>query len=564
MYDKQAIPTVDERIQQNKPSIPFNPKIKENQKTPLTNEGYQEYEIHEDKRPDGKTDIKISHAGGPILGTVRKIQQSLLAQNPTYDDNIIQNWQPQMAVSVVDDITGTPLTAAQISTNYNNTKDWIPQYFANPMQDLDYIVIEAMGKNTFVGPLMDSYTKFIMGTGFRPELELINPDKDPDKNEKEIETNQDIIQKLRQIDAQLNYEADDKHEALDVSFVEKVTAMISVANLFNRSALVFGYDKPITIDDEEVKGIPSSLKFAHARDLGIIKVTPDTWRLEAVQWRNAYYMLPAKDMIYLWNPLVSAKYHNAWWYGGSMIMPMLDASRVLRKIVGVDFPAMAEATWAGMFILAVKPQGADASQKQTEYSAIASNLVRGGPNILMEDPEDIDFHSVDFAPKVTEFKDLTEFLLKYSVASLGLPHTMFFDESASNRSTMLGKIQLAISTVINPTREMIGRQIAAQWYQRWFRLLYKDTEEYKKFRIKMVFDDLHIEEWFDKIEAVNELDSRKQLSDKAYGELAGVDNYAGKVDPDAETMPGGDSKNSFKFGDEKGSSFEMKKKTKEF
>ncbi|MCE2505905.1 MAG: hypothetical protein J4F36_05455 [Nitrosopumilaceae archaeon] len=45
----------------------------------------------------------------------------------------------------------------------------------------------------------------------------------------------------------------------------------------------------------------------------------------------------------------------------------------------------------------------------------------------------------------------------------------------------------------------------------------------------MVWDDLHIEEWFDNIEAVNELDSRKQLTDDAYGELTGIENYPNKV-----------------------------------
>jgi len=62
------------------------------------------------------------------------------------------------------------------------------------------------------------------------------------------------------------------------------------------------------------KEIPSSMKFAHPRDLGIIEVDPETWRLKSVQWRNAYYMVQAKDMIYLWNPLVSAKTRNSTFY----------------------------------------------------------------------------------------------------------------------------------------------------------------------------------------------------------------------------------------------------------
>ena len=73
----------------------------------------------------------------------------------------------------------------------------------------------------------------------------------------------------------------------------------------------------------------------------------------------------------------------------------------------------------------------------------------------------------------------------------------------------------------------------------------------------MVFDDLHVEEWSDKVDAVNELDSRHQLSDSAYGEFAGIENYQNKVEPNSEVMPGGDNK-KFKFG-EKGQGFEIKK-----
>ncbi len=55
----------------------------------------------------------------------------------------------------------------------------------------------------------------------------------------------------------------------------------------------------------------------------------------------------------------------------------------------------------------------------------------------MENPDDVSFNSVDFAPRVNEFKDLTDFLIRYCVATLGLPQTMFFDESTSNRATMV-------------------------------------------------------------------------------------------------------------------------------
>ena len=76
----------------------------------------------------------------------------------------------------------------------------------------------------------------------------------------------------------------------------------------------------------------------------------------------------------------------------------------------------------------------------------------------------------------------------------------------------------------------------------------------------MVWDDLHIETWFDKIESVNELDARHQLTDEAYGELTGIENYVNKIDKDAETTPGGSGGNKIKMNDGDGGSLEIKKK----
>jgi len=120
---------------------------------------------------------------------------------------------------------------------------------------------------------------------------------------------------------------------------------------------------------------------------------------------------------------------------------------------------MAEATWSGLFLMAIKPQGQDLDEKQKEYQQVTDNMVRGGPNVLLEDPENVKFHNVDFSPRVQEFVGLTEAMLKYMVAVTGLPHSMFYDEEASNRATLIGKIQLATSTVINPMREWIDQAI---------------------------------------------------------------------------------------------------------
>jgi hypothetical protein len=531
---------------------------KSGQKVPLVMTGFTPPLRYKKGKPQKRKQGSHRHHGGPALNTIFTIRQSFLSEDPEslYDEQTVASWTPrlQMAVMSVDRASGAarPLSAAEVEMA-RRKPSWLPHYFANPMQDLDYIVIEQIKRNTIVGALMDALTKFILGDGFKPELELIEPSGDDEADGKVIEKNQEIIKDLLEIDRQVSKT---DVTGIDVSFKEKIAALITCMNTFNRAALVFGYsESSMEINGRTYKEIPTSVKFAHARDLGMIEADPDTWRLKSVQWRNAFYMVPAKDMIYLWNPMVSGSTRGSWLYGDSMVLPMLDSARTIRKNIGVNFPAMAEVSWAGSAILWVRPRGTTESQKEQEYGDIVSKFVRGAPNVLLENPEDTKVDNLDFNPRVKEFTEMTEMLVKYCLACGGLPHSLFFDEAASNRATMLGKIQLAISVTINPMRSWIGRMIADQWYQRNFKLICEQSgrqELLKKFRVKMVFSDLHIEEWSDRIEAVNKVDQRKPLNDKDYGELAGIENYDQKVVPDAQVIPGGKKGFQFDSGDGKG------------
>jgi len=536
------------RLRKKLSETKFSKRITKKQNAPLTTRGFEGKADVIINKDTGDKKIKVSHASGPLFGNQIAITSSVLGYDAPYDKQVVENWEPNMFLSVMDDNTGHALSAAQI--NSRRQQNWIPTYFANPMQELDYITFEALSRSTIGGSIFQSIVKFLVGTGFRPELELINPGDDSVQNQKEIDANKEVVQNLLLIDQQLTV---DGKGHLDVSFIEKISAIILNTLIFNRSALIFGYEKPIEINGKLYSDIPSSIKFAHARDLGIIKVSPGTHRLEAVQWINAFDMIPTSEMIYLWNPLVSSKTRNSWFYGDSMMLPMIDALRVIRKNLGVNFLAMAETSYAGRGVLSISPQGSTEQEKIDEYTQITKNMsIPATTHLLLEDPENTRFDNINYDAKVKEFAELNESLVKYSVATTGMPHSMFYDESASNRATLIGKIQLAVATVINPMRESFGRTISDQWYDRWFRLIYKDDIELlKKFRIKMVFDDLPITEWFDNVEAALELDSRKQLKDSKFGELTGMSNYPDMVETDAETNPGGSTKNSMEIGGQK-------------
>ena len=498
-----------------------------------------------DKKSNKKR-LRIAHLAGPITGRRTKFQPMVFGSDSIYDEETKNNWTPYMHLVVNDEKTGVPLSAAEINYRRNTKQMWRPRYFSNPAQSLDYITFEAHSRSTIGGPLLRTLVKFIVGKGFKPDLELINPDEDSVKNQKEIDAHQDIITNLMKIENQLSY---DKNGYLDISFQEKIAALILNCITFNRSALLCRYDEPISLEGNHFGNIPSSMQNAHARELGMIRTNPFTARLEAFQWQNSGGFVEIDDSIYLWNPLVSANTHNSTWYGDSYMLPMIDALRTVRTNIGVNFPAMGENAYAGLGLLSVMPEGNTEDEKQDEYDIISENMVPATTNLILKDPKETRFDQINYNPQVEQFINMNESLVKYCAATLGMPHAMFYDESASNRATMIGKIQLSIATVINPMRQWVNRSVSPQSYDKWFRILYKsDTELLKTFKVNLKFEDLHIAEWYDMVEATNELDSRKQLTDIAYGKSVGLDNYTGMVESDADTVPGGGGKNKMSFG----------------
>lgn len=492
--------------------------------------------------------------GGPIIG--RKF--NMYAQFDDIDPEELEQHVPNQQLFPLDEKKFTVLSARQVQGRIKRSKS--PVLFANPMYHLDYRIYESLLKHTFIGALVDALIKYLVGSGFKPELELINPDQDPEKNKKEIEENQEIITKLLRIDNQI--EANDD-ETLDANFKQKIISMITSTLSYNRGALFFEYEKPIEIDGKKYNTIPSHVTFAHAQDLGIIEIDPDTRRLKKVQWRLATdSMVPVKDMIYLWNPITSSKVHNSWFYGISILMPLIPSSKMIRRLLSEDFPNMAQTSWAGLFLLVVKNDKNTKESKMAEYNNVAKSLSPGKPGILIKDPEETDVHEIKFEPKITEFRELFESMIKLCISILGLPQVGFYDEAAANRSTMVGKIQLTMRTTIEPMREWIGDSIAQQWYNRWFKLLYKDKPEIlEKFRIKLSWDDLHISEWYDSIEAALELDGRGQLKNTEFGEMIGLDNYESMLDPKGEIIPGGAGNKKMSMTDsETGNKFELKQK----
>lgn len=449
-----------------------------------------------------------------------------------------------------------PLSAATIRKN-----NLIPHMYANPQQNLDYKICESLLKHTFVGALAKAYVKYLVGRGFKPELELVNPDEDDEKNQKLIDEYQELITGLRQIDDNVGV---NENNNLTSNFQQKIFSLVFSTLMYNRGGLMHVHAKPVTVNGKEypAEDIPSDLIFAPAQDLGIIEIDPETRNLKKVQWRHEYGTLrETKHMVYLWNIPNVSTVHNSEYYGSSILTPLIAPAKLIRTLASDVFPAMSKNAWAGLYYLIVKNEGNTTESKRQEYNTIARNTTTGAPNIIVKDPEHVKLENVDYDAKISELRELFESMVKLAISVLGLPQVGFYDEAAANRSTMVGKIQLTMRTTIEPEREWIGQEIVKQWYLPNAKVLL--GEKFEKFtqlfRIKLSWTDLHISEWYDQIESVLELDARGKLKNAEFGELTNLDNYESMLDPDAEIAPGGSGGSKMSMTDsETGNKFEIK------
>ena len=480
---------------------------------------------------------KVGRVAGPAYGIHRRVgmygarakdmQELAGVPSPEFDPwthDLHMQMSPMHKPTVAN--PHKQMTAATI----NRTK--LFSRFANPYQDLDYRVIEAILTNTPVGPFLDTLIDLVVGKGFRPELVPKFPNiKDPKADKDLVEKRPDIINNLLRVDKAVD------RSTPGISMQDKVAGCLGNMWGYNRAALLFGFKKKIKIPKiGSVSGIPNVLIPLHPREMGILEMEDSTRSPKALHVNDSIQPIEMKNMIYMWDPMITAKRDLAWGYGTSLLSPILDGARTLRRITAVDFPAMAQATWSGHAVAVVKPEGQTLSAKQDEYNQVASNIVPGAWNILMEDPKDVNIHSINYDPKVAEFVTLCESLVKHIIAGMRLPYSLMFDEGASNQSTAHQKIALALRMAISPMRERAHRIITPQWYQPIFETVCRAANEeelLEEYEIKLVFENLDVAEWMDKVDALATLMGIAPMKPEAMGELLGIDNLPEKIDEDA-------------------------------
>ena len=393
------------------------------------------------------------------------------------------------------------------------------------MSDLDHLAIESLINSTVLGPLSQTLTRFFVGSGLKPQIELLNEEQlTIEQKDKELEKYQYVLDDLNKITDKI-----DRHN--DVSFEDTITQLVQGTIDHGRSAILFdNFDTP------------AKILFVQGRDLGITE-TDNFGNFESVQLRFMNNQISKDDMIYLFNPVQTSQTYNSGVYGVPLIKPCIDSARALRKIPK-DLEKLATNSYAGNFLLSVKNTGSTPEEKEAEFQEVVKHFKPGGSSILIAD-EEMTTHDIKWSPEFDGLIKSAEHLKKNIMQSLGLPMALL-DESVANRASLQAKIQMTIKIQIIPTRELLARQICRQFYQRHLERLHPDLTD--KLKIVLHFQDLQISTWIDLIQAALSLDSRAQLTSAAMSELTGLTNYEAMLEPDAEIVPGGNSKKLPKEG----------------
>ena len=441
---------------------------------------------------------------------------------------LLNNWKPRQMMAPVNEL-GKPLTATKLQNDLKEGQ--FNPFFANPEQEIDYLVYEDMYNYTIGGAIMRALTKFIIGSGFEPKIVVKGGDPSGKEDQEMAKKHKDITETLMAID----YNIGRSTRGLDIHFQEKISQVILNSLIFNRAAALFGFEEPVELEHfPDAQNIPCTLKPVHPRNLGAIHVDPDSWVMTAVQVRPAMTegtWVGHDEMFYHWNPLVSAPAYQSAFYGVSLMRNMYDELRTLRRLISVNFPTYADATHTGIPILSIHPEGMTEEQRMIEGQAISAAWEPGGINILFKNPEQTRVDNVTFDPKIKEFADLANNLTKSAIQKAGLPQSMFFAENESNMATLRHRIQISRSVDIMPMRKWFLRSLADQWYQRWFDELYGGSQEHKDLAIEVEFKDIQIETMDDRIDAVAIMNNELvPLLPKAMGELLGVPNFENYID----------------------------------
>jgi len=463
------------------------------------------------------------------IPSFRRISKSFM-------DDKYETWTPkleQQAVPIesLPEVNQTAinrqLTAALVlnkKTRKKGKRAKVPKLraFMNPFLGLDYFVLQDAYNNTVCGAVVDFLSWLTVGKGMEPVLRLRNPEKhgDEEAQQKLLDANQDTIDELKRIDDTIG-DSDNNNAEFEHPLNIKARGMLATALTFGKAANVR------IINDGNYDLIP-----IHPRDM-IFNIINDNWKLESI-------VTNLSDEPYTLDTLIYAEYnpenpiYNTLFNGHPFILRMLDQARTLRRIKGVDLKLIAKHRWSGTGYLALR------KKEGTGDADDVKGKISSGEVIVAEedDPEhDVKWHDIPIKTESNDIIEMAKYLTNDIISLAGIPTSLFFDEAAANRATLLGKIKILQTRIDGDLRAWFGGVWSKQWYRRNLEDLKGDDEAFMEtFTVDCKFEDIEFESWQDRVKAMAILNTIAggMLSDESIGELVGVDKFESMIDSDKE------------------------------
>jgi hypothetical protein len=415
----------------------------------------------------------------------------------------------------------------------------MPRYYHNPLQYFDHVLLADGYVNSFGGTIVDAYVDFVMPKTLYPVLKLRNPDKagTPEQQQDLLDKNQFIIEALKEVD---NFYSDEGPEQLSpylgTPLQKKFRALITNCFVFGRNALVFESwkDHPkFKLNGKEYPEIPTVIKWVQSIDMGMIQYDLYSGKVGGIYMYNAVPFIAAENMIYLvnkpYNPMIGSNM-----YGFSLMQRAIDPIRTYRRILAENFAQFIRTSYAGMGYFIMNTTGYDEETRLSIRQKIISSYKAGEIGLIdVANVADFEFKEMKVTPEIGALMELQKAMVNTTVGIMGMPQSLIFDESAATRSTMVGRVVSFINNQITQLRTSIGQQIAAQWYIRNFRILFKDKKELlEMFTIGVEFEEMDLET---KLEKAQRLLTEMQLNpynDEWIGKELGDPEYLHHIDTD--------------------------------
>ena len=417
-------------------------------------------------------------------------------------------------------------------------KDKIPtrrKYYANPRQYYDHVLLADGYTNSFAGTVIDTWADFNIPRRIKPVLKLRYPDKDRKKDEKEITKNQDIIDKIINVEQWYSDMGPKEIDTyFDIPIQQKIKAAFKLREVFGRCAIIkenWRQLDPVTVGNEEYKNLPNVLKIMHPIEMGITEVELYTGKVAGMWVSNDQPYIPSSDMIYMVNEYSSPMIGSAT-YGFSRMQRSIDQVRLYRRLLAVNFPQYMRTSASGMGAFIVNTTGYSQEIRNKIRLQLKNSFKTAELAVIdYANVQDFEFKEFKINTDISALVELEEAMLKSIANIIGVPQSIILDSGSPARATLVGRLITFINNNVAQSRMTFAQQLSSQWYMPIFRALYKnDKDILDKFYIDVEFEEVSLETKQEKVERLLAETQLNPYTDEYLGEVLEDEGYLNHID----------------------------------